>query len=176
MRNIRIDPRRDVPFGGARDIRPQAGDIRALCRSAIAAAKIDHPDRWISHRLHRAADGAGHWDEEGVLRLLSALLEHALACGSPHAPVSLDWRGSPEDVTVEVEFEPRSFGSDGRDDTADHAFPLAPLAATVVAYAHGGAAEVSRTPWGSIRWTVRLPRGADARAPRRLPSPAVEVR
>jgi signal transduction histidine kinase len=153
----------DLPFDlGFADLSPRPGDIRALCRSAVAAVKIDHPDRWISHRLHRSGDGAGCWDADQVLQLLSALLEHALVRGSPHAPVSLEWRGSDEDVTVEVEYEPRS-GSGDPGEVGDHELGLGPLVASAIARAHGGLVEVSRTRFGSLRWTVRLPRAQGAR-------------
>jgi hypothetical protein len=158
-----------IDIGGG-TIRREPGDIRALCRSAVAAAKLDHPDRWISHRLHRVGDGAGYWDTDLVHQLLCALLEHALLRGSLHAPVALAWNGTDEHVVVEVEYQPRSSSripAHLEDDAVDvREGGLGPAVAAAIAGAHGGTTEVARTPWGSVRWTVHLPR-ALRRAARR---------
>jgi hypothetical protein len=143
----------------ARGLRRESGHIGALCRSAVAAAKIDHPDRWITGAGARAGDGAGCWDLDLLFHLLSSLLEHALERGAPNAPVSLRWRSAGANVVVEVEYETEDDGP-GRDE----ALGGGPSIARRIARAHGGEAAVARTCWGGVRWTVRLPRDARERS------------
>lgn len=156
-------------------IRPQEGDLRALCRSAVASVQLDHPERWITHRLHRARDGAGRWDNDQVFQLLATLLEHAVRRGAPNAPVALDWHGDEDEVVVEIEYEPRASAAPAASIRPDDAeLALGPLVATAIARAHDGTVELARTTWGGLRWTVRLPREAGPRS-LELRSPPVEA-
>jgi phosphoserine phosphatase RsbU/P len=145
-------------------IQPQEGDIRALCRSAVANVQLDHPERWISHRLHRARDCAGFWDNDQIFQLITTLLEHAVRRGARNAPVSLDWHGTEDEVVVEIEYEPRTSDAGSSIGPDDAELALGPLVATAIAHAHGGTTELARTAWGGLRWAVRLPREAGPRA------------
>lgn len=129
----------------------------------MASVQLDHPERWITHRLHRARDGAGVWDNDQIFQLISTLLEHAVRRGARNAPVSLDWQGTEDEVVVEIEYEPRTSAA-ASSIGADAELALGPLVATAIARAHGGTAELARTTWGGLRWAVRLPREAGPRA------------
>ena len=153
--------------GVAMPLVPRATDMRRLAEEALVEARIDHPGRWIARA--RGGDGAGEWDHDRVLQLLSNLLAHALERSSDASPVSFAWWGEEDEVVVEIEYAPDDSGA-----RREVRFGVA--IARQIARAHGGSLEVSEASPG-VLLTVVLPRhpapGTEGRA-RRRHRPAVE--
>jgi phosphoserine phosphatase RsbU/P len=136
--------------GVAMPLVPHATDMRRLAQEALVEARIDHPDRWIAHAS--GGDGAGEWDHDRVLQLLSNLLAHALERSSDGSPVSFTWWGEEDEVVVEIEYAPD-------DPAAQGELRLGVAIAREIALAHGGELQVSEVPPG-ILLSVVLPRHA----------------
>lgn len=125
-----------------------SADMRRLAKEAITEARIDHPGRWIAHAS--GGDGAGDWDHERVIQLLSNLLTHALERSSDATPVSFAWWGEEHEVLVEVEYQPD-------EERARRPMQLGLGIARLIARAHGGDMEVSEGAPGIVLTAV-LPR------------------
>jgi signal transduction histidine kinase len=153
--------------GVAMPLVPRATDMRRLAEEALVEARIDHPGRWIARAS--GGDGAGEWDHDRVLQLLSNLLAHALERSSDASPVSFAWWGKEDEVVVEIEYAPD-------DSAARREVRFGVAIARQIARAHGGSLEVSEGSPG-VLLTVVLPRhpapGTEGRA-RRRHCPAVE--
>ena len=136
--------------GVAMPLVPHATDMRRLAQEALVEARIDHPNRWIAHA--GGGDGAGEWDHDRVLQLLSNLLAHALERSSDASPVSFAWWGEEDEVVVEIEYAPDDPG-------AEPELRLGVAIAREIARAHGGDLEVSGASPG-VLLSVVLPRHA----------------
>jgi signal transduction histidine kinase len=136
--------------GVAMPIVPHATDMRRLAQEALVEAGIDHPDRWIAYAS--GGDGAGEWDHDRVLQLLSNLLAHALERSSDATPVSFTWRGEEDEVVVEIEYAPDPPDAQGEQ-------RLGVAITREIARAHGGELQVSEVPQG-VLLSVVLPRQA----------------
>jgi signal transduction histidine kinase len=136
--------------GVAMPLVPRATDLRRLSKEALVEARIDHPNRWIAHAS--GGDGAGEWDHDRVLQLLSNLLAHALERSSDASPVSFAWWGEEDEVVVEIEYAPDVPGAQGE-------MRLGVTIAREIARAHGGDLQVSEVSPGVVL-SVVLPRHA----------------
>jgi signal transduction histidine kinase len=125
-------------------------DMRRLSKEALVEARIDHPARWIAHT--GGGDGAGEWDHDRVLQLLSNLLAHALERSSDASPVSFAWWGEEDEVVVEIEYAPD-------DPDAQREMRLGVAIAREIARAHGGELRVTEASPG-VLLSVVLPRHA----------------
>ncbi|MFL5264052.1 MAG: sensor histidine kinase [Anaeromyxobacteraceae bacterium] len=134
--------------GVAMPLVPGATDMRRLAKEALVEARIDHPNRWIAHAS--GGDGAGEWDHDRVLQLLSNLLAHALERSSDASPVSFAWWGEEDDVAIEIEYAPDDPG-------AQREMRLGVAIAREIARAHGGDLQVSEVS-PAVVLSVVLPR------------------
>jgi signal transduction histidine kinase len=127
--------------------------MSVIAEEAVTEAKINNPGRWI--KRSSAGSGAGEWDHDRVLQLVSNLLAHALERSARDSPVSFAWSGTAHGVLVEVEYEPDAL-------CGERDMGLGLSVARHIALAHGGDIRVGETSAGA-RLTVDLPRRIPAR-------------
>jgi len=140
--------------GLAMPLSPAATDMRVIAEEAVTEAKINNPGRFIERS--GVGSGAGEWDHDRVLQLVSNLLAHALDRSSESTAISLAWSGTAHGVFVEVDYEPDA-------PAADRDIGLGLSVARRIALAHGGDIRKSHTS-SAARLRVDLPRLIPVRA------------
>jgi two-component system, NtrC family, sensor kinase len=87
-------------LGRGLPIRPTPADMDVICREALDAVRVAHPERNFLYRLE--GDGAGSWDPERIHQVLLNLLTNAARYGAEGTDVTLSWRGTPERKVISV--------------------------------------------------------------------------
>lgn len=157
-------------LGGGIAVRPQPADLHKLVAAVVEEVGAAHPDRAIALTHH--GDGAGEWDPDRLGQAVQNLVTNALKYGAAGAPVTVETRGTGEDVTLVVHnagapipedklgvlFEP--FERAGADDrsSADRSVGLGLYIVRHVIDAHHGKVDVASTAEAGTTFTVTLRR------------------
>ncbi|MFL5454349.1 MAG: hypothetical protein ACJ78V_20715 [Myxococcales bacterium] len=131
--------------------------VRTASPAVARPRRTQSPAR-RADRIERSGvgSGAGEWDHDRVLQLVSNLLAHALDRSSETTAISLAWSGTAHGVFVEVDYEPDAPG-------ADRDIGLGLSVARRIALAHGGDIRKSHTS-SAARLRLDLPRLIPVRA------------
>ncbi|RKG61877.1 response regulator [Corallococcus sp. AB011P] len=155
----------------------QAADFHALVETAVEEAQTRAPGRVF--QVTSTGDGAGTWDADRLVQVVSNLLGNALTYGDPAAPIQVRSQGTGDTVVLEVHNEgppispellPRLFaplerGTAHQGDRANRSIGLGLFIVRQVVHAHGGTVSVTSLPEAGTTFTVRLPRHSPASRP-----------
>ena len=161
--------------GKRMSIAPRDVELAEVLDAVLDDFRAVHPDRPV----HADVSGEGRvsWDVERVRRLIENLLSNAAKYGDRATPIAIRCRGTPADVTIEIEnrgpsippdrlphiFEPLQQVGDA--DRRAGGIGLGLFIARQIVEAHGGEIEARSTD-GTTAFTVRLPRQVPAETPR----------
>jgi signal transduction histidine kinase len=150
---------------------PREASIADVCRGAADEALAVDPARSVA--VEGEGDPRGRWDPDRLAQVLGNLVGNAFKHGRAGAPVRVRWRGTGDEVAVEVEnqgepippalrrriFEP--FRRGAATGGPGGGLGLGLYIARELVRAHGGTIAV-RSGGGTTTFTVRLPRAAAA--------------
>lgn len=140
-------------------------DLRQVLEEVVAEAEL----RGAAARLRVQADGdlEGMWDSDRLAQMLGNLVSNAFRYGAADAPISIEARALPDEVTVAVVNQGTEIPPERRERLFE-AFARGPgqqgeglglglFIVQAVARSHGGRVELS-SGGGLTRFLVRLPR------------------
>ncbi len=154
---------------------------RHVCLHDVGSRVVDeaqaaHPARTL--RCDAAGDTCGQWDPDRLEQLVANLVDNALKYGTPGTPVTVQYRGEAETVTLAVHnegppippplqphlFEPFRMGAQD-EQTARQSLGLGLYIVREIVEAHSGTVTVHSTEDEGTTFTVRLPRHRAGPAP-----------
>jgi signal transduction histidine kinase len=157
-------------FDGRTRLAPKAADLGALSGAVVEEARDAHPERTVL--LEVRGDASGHWDPGRLSRVVSNLVENALAhCEVDPVRVSVVADG-PEVVLevhnlgdpIDAELLPIIFEPFRRGDARVSGLGLGLYIVREIVLAHDGSVSLQSSAAEGTRFTVRLPRGEGERA------------
>ncbi|WP_248342564.1 sensor histidine kinase [Anaeromyxobacter paludicola] len=155
-----------IQASGGLAISRRPARIEEVCARAVQEVRELKPSCDV--RLTSHGDGAGEWDPERLVQVVSNLVTNAVQHSRPGAPVLVAAEGLADEVRVEVrnqgepipeELRRRLFRPFSRGPRAG-SFGLGLYIVREIVRSHGGAVEVRSTPEEGTSFTVRLPRRA----------------
>jgi PAS domain S-box-containing protein len=160
----RVESARGIP------IEPRAARADEICGGVVAEAETAFPGRRL--RIRGRGNPAVRWDPERMSQALSNLVVNALKHGAPDEPVTIEWDGMGDPVSVRVHnlgtpipaavrahlFEPFRQGAQGGARASGVGLGL--FIAHEIARAHGGSLDVRSDEGEGTSFTLRLPREA----------------
>lgn len=155
-------------LGGGMVVKRQPCDLGELARAVVDEVGASDPSRRISLQIE--GDMHGSFDPDRAARLLSNLLQNALAYGPPGQPIAVELRGREQDVAIAVSnggpqippaeravlFDPFRRGRDAPSKESK-GLGLGLFIVQQIAHAHGGEAAVESEE-GRTTFTVTLQR------------------
>ncbi len=140
-------------------------DLHALVQDLAAELRAVHPQRELKAEL--VGPGEGVWDRNRVFRLLTNLVNNAMAYGAPGTPVTIRVEGrDPARVTLCVHNEGAPISSELRPYLFEPYRKSGPASGTglglyivrQIAHAHGGSVNVESTAEQGTTFRVQMPR------------------
>lgn len=160
-----------VDAGGELRLAPGRCDLHGVVRAVVDDLGTVHGDRF---RVHALASPVGHWDCEGLRRVIEKLAINAIRYGRPEGPVTVTLRESPDHAVIEVhnEGEPippeaqaaifaPHFRQHAHERDARKSWGLGLTVVRGIVDAHGGTIEVHSTRQDGTTFRVRLPLAPD---------------
>jgi PAS domain S-box-containing protein len=151
-------------------IEPRSTRVDELCAAVVAEVETGLPGPRV-HLVGRG-DPSVRWDPERISQALTNLVANALKHGAPDTPVTVEWNGARDPVSIRVHnlgapipppvrahlFEPfrQAIETGGRASGVG----LGLFISNEIVRAHGGSLEVHSTEREGTAFTVRLPRDA----------------
>ncbi|AUX39173.1 uncharacterized protein SOCE26_005550 [Sorangium cellulosum] len=160
-------------FGGGIPIAPRPEDLHVLCKGVIDELGATQPG--VPIRLDLQGSGAGSWDPERVVQMVTNLVQNALDYAEAGSAVRVAvYPGGDDHLVIEVHndgpviapelletlFDPFHRAPVGGNTSAGRGLGLGLFIAQQIAKAHGGAIEVESTAGRGTTFTARLPRRA----------------
>lgn len=159
--------------GGLAIVR-RPGDLHELVGQVLEEMRLAHPRREV--RLQTSGDGRGEWDLDRLAQVVQNLVANALAYGHRASPVTVDSRGTNDQVEIAVHnegdpipahllaqiFKPLERGS--ARNHRSRSLGLGLFIVSEVVKAHGGELTVQSENAGTV-FRVRLPRSPPPRSP-----------
>jgi hypothetical protein len=133
--------------------------MEEICEAAVWGASGTR--RTVRSHGHAPGEaGRGEWDSERLAQAIAYLLEHALECVGPRAPVHLSWRGGADLVSVRIRYMHPSPVGAAAGAPGCHGLGMRVLIAGGLIRAHGGWMARARSgKWRSFVLSVpRRPR------------------
>ena len=146
----------------------QVADLHLIGEEVLEEMRVTSSSERL--RLEASGDGAGHWDPDRIVQLMTNLLSNALKYGLPGGEVLMRTTGEEDAVCIEVHnegapiapelvpvmFEPMERG--GLTHTENGSVGLGLYIAQDIVRSHGGTIEVTSSAEEGTTFSVRLPR------------------
>ena len=163
-------------------ISPREGDLLAVCQQVLDGLQVLHPD--VELRCRAEGRTEAWFDAERAAEVISNLVSNAIAHGEARAPVTVSFRGTEEEVWMEVHNEgppipesllPHIFdafrrGAEAGKGKGTPGLGLGLFISQQITAAHGGSIEVRSKEGEGTTFRVRWPRRHSPPADRRADS------